>query len=635
MHRTGRSVILALVSAGALIGCGGNDTSSATMSTSSQSKQQQRSDKNFQSDYATALQELYISYYGRPADPAGLAYWEGVLLADNAPTDIQSLNAAYSTNAAVKAVVDSFGNSAESQALYGTGDPTAFITAVYNNVLGRTPDPGGLIYWVGLIVNHTMTQAQAALAIIAAAAAEPSTSSDEQLVANRLAVAGYFTYQVANQNALNAYSGNIANATIRDLLDGVTATSDATAYQLIVNRAIDALEFHTLAANVSNLTIEGLVLTDGTDTIAVPANATSITFPTRLHTDASYNVSIVSQPLGFTDACALSNSSGTMGNANISNVVVSCHPAVAVLTTLAGGGAPCRGSYGDGVGTAASFCDPRGMVVDVSGNVYVADGSNNLIRKITSAGLVTTLAGSGRIGSTNGTGAAASFWYPSGVAMDMSGNVYVADLGNNLIRKITSAGVVTTLAGSGSSGSADGTGTAASFNWPEGVAVDNSGNVYVADSSNNLIRKITSAGVVTTLAGSGSSGSADGIGTAASFNRPEGVAVDNSGNVYVADAGNRLIRKITSAGVVTTLAGGNGTAPAASILYPVALAVDALGNIYVADLYYASIRKVTSAGVVTTLATYIDRPMGVAVDNSGNIYVAAEQDNLIQKISPQ
>ncbi len=177
------------------------------------------------------------------------------------------------------------------------------------------------------------------------------------------------------------------------------------------------------------------------------------------------------------------------------------------------------------------------------------------ITALTSTPEVTTLAGSGSYGYADGTGTAASFNLPHGVAVDGSGNVYVADRNNNLIRKITSAGVVTTLAGSGSYGYADGTGTEATFRLPIGIAVDLSDNVYVADQFNHLIRKITSAGVVTTLAGSGSEGSADGTGTAASFKGPSGVAVDLSGNVYVADFENHLIRKITSAGVVTTLAG--------------------------------------------------------------------------------
>jgi hypothetical protein len=322
-----------------------------------------------------------------------------------------------------------------------------------------------------------------------------------------------------------------------------------------------------------------------------------------------------------------------------------------VVTTLAGSGS--SGSA-DGTGTAASFRGPSGVAVDGSGNVYVADDSNHLIRKITPGGVVTTLAGSGSLGSANGTGTAASFRGPSGVAVDGSGNVYVADRSNHLIRKITPGGVVTTLAGSGSAGSADGTGTAASFSYPEDVAVDGSGNVYVADRSNHLIRKITSAGVVTTLAGSGSEGSTNGTGKAASFYLPSGVAVDGSGNVYVADDSNLLIRKITSGGVVTTFAGSSGyagsadgTGTAASFFSPRGIAVDGSGNVYVADRHNQLIRKITSAGVVTTLAgsgssgsadgtgtaASFSNPYGVAVDGSGNVYVADSDNHLIRKIA--
>jgi sugar lactone lactonase YvrE len=216
----------------------------------------------------------------------------------------------------------------------------------------------------------------------------------------------------------------------------------------------------------------------------------------------------------------------------------------------------------NGTGVAAAFNGPTGVATDGSGNIYVADAVNNTIRKITSAGVVSTLAGTAGIkGHADGTGAAASFNYPNGVAVDVAGNVYVADSGNFTIRKITSAGVVTTLVGSaGTSGSSNGTGSAASFNFGgkylSGIAVDGNGNVYLADSNNYAVRMITSAGVVTTLAG-GQVGSADGTGTSASFGNLNGIVVDGSGNVYVADD-NYTIRKITSAGVTTTIAGVAG-----------------------------------------------------------------------------
>src|SRR5436190_3207012 len=206
------------------------------------------------------------------------------------------------------------------------------------------------------------------------------------------------------------------------------------------------------------------------------------------------------------------------------------------------------GGSADAAGSGAQFSKPTGIAVDTSGNIYVADTFNHTIRKITPTGIVTTVAGAAGVsGATDASGPAARFNQPGGIAVDAAGYLYVGDTANHTIRKITPAGTVSTLAGSaGISGSANATGTNAQFNLPQGVAVDSSGNVYVADYGNYTIRMITPAGAVSTLAGlAGNPGSIDDVGSNARFYQPEGVAVDAAGFVYVADTANGTIRRIS------------------------------------------------------------------------------------------
>lgn len=315
-------------------------------------------------------------------------------------------------------------------------------------------------------------------------------------------------------------------------------------------------------------------------------------------------------------------------------------------------------SAGSSDGKPGLFNGPYGVTLDAAKNLYVTDTVNNLIRKVSPAGQVSTLAGlAGASGSTNGTGSAARFDFPIGVAVDAAGNVFVSDSRTATLRRITPAGVVTTFAGSPYLyGSADGTGSAARFFLPYGLAIDGAGNVYVADGGNHLIRKVTPDGVVSTLAGSvNQPGAVNGAGTAARFNNPFGVAVDSAGNVYVADSGNHLIRKITAAGVVTTLAGTAGSAGSvdgvgvsARFDQPRGVAVNASGTVFVADYGNALLRSISPSGTVTTLAgsagvvgstdsvgsaARFYLPTGVAADGN-TVFVADTSNNLIRRAVP-
>jgi sugar lactone lactonase YvrE len=329
------------------------------------------------------------------------------------------------------------------------------------------------------------------------------------------------------------------------------------------------------------------------------------------------------------------------------------------FTTVAGQSGVRPGSQ-DGPGATALFSGPQGIAVDAVGNLYVADTGNQTIRKISPSGDVSTLAGTAGVGGhADGLGPAATFSAPAGIAVDSAGNVYVADAGNSLIRKISPAGAVTTMAG-GAARYADGTGPAAGFDAPDGVAVDAAGNLYVADTLDNAIRKITPDGAVTTLAGNPNlfvpSGE-DGTGPVARFNDPFGVAVDGTGNLYVADTANETIRRISPAGAVTTVAGAAGNAGtldaaggAARFNAPTGVAVDRQGNLYVCDSDNGTLRRIDPGGGVTTLAggpgqVYLGAGgigpaarfgnlTAVAVGPDGTVYLADSQDNTIRRGVP-
>lgn len=325
------------------------------------------------------------------------------------------------------------------------------------------------------------------------------------------------------------------------------------------------------------------------------------------------------------------------------------------MTTLAGT-AGLAGSN-DGTGAAARFNRPSGVALDSAGNIYIADSGNDTIRKLTPAGAVTTIAGSaGTPGSFNGTGAAARFNVPTDVEIDSAGTLYVADSQNDTIRKIAPTGAVTTIAGSALVEGSDDGGATARLATPLGLAIDGTGTLYIADSDNNAIRKLSTDGIVTTFVGApGLGGISDGVGTAAHFRKPAGVAVDRAGNIFVADQNADSIRKVMLSGVVTTFAGtsatvgsADGTGPAARFYQPEGVAVDDTGTLYVADSINATIRKITTDVVVTTFAGAVDMrgnvdgaggdarfstPFGMATDAAHNVYVSDGSSNTIRKIT--
>jgi uncharacterized repeat protein (TIGR01451 family) len=338
-------------------------------------------------------------------------------------------------------------------------------------------------------------------------------------------------------------------------------------------------------------------------------------------------------------------------------------PAVYTIFTFAGIGTMGYGGDG-GPATGATLDSPAGVAMDGAGNLYVADTYNSRIRKVSTAGIITTVAGNGTLGYSGDGGQAtgAELDYPQGVAVDGAGNLYIADTDNNRVRKVSTAGIITTVAGNGTAAySGDGgQATGAEIYQPEGVAVDGAGNLYVADTQNSRVRKVSTAGIITTVAGNGTLGySGDGgQATGAELYRPEGVAVDGAGNLYIADTDNNRVRKVSTAGIIATVA-GNGTAafsgdggPAAGaeLYQPAGVAVDGMGNLYIADAGNSRVREVSAADTITTIAgngsccrlgdggpatgAAIAGPSGVTVDSAGNVYIGAPASFAVRVLRP-
>jgi uncharacterized protein (TIGR03437 family) len=335
------------------------------------------------------------------------------------------------------------------------------------------------------------------------------------------------------------------------------------------------------------------------------------------------------------------------------------------ISTLAGNGT--SGSSGDGApASAAQLATPFGVVVNASGAVLISDQANNKIRQVTTDGNIGTVAGTGGR-SYSGDGAAATnslMAAPAGVALDNAGAVYFSDSLNDVVRKFSLSGNIATIAGNFNNGPGfsgdNGAATSASLNTPVGIAVDSTGNIYVADRLNNRIRKISATGTITAFAGNGVAGSSGdgGLATAATMRSPAGLAIDSAGTVYIADTGNHRVRKVTSDGKISNVAGigaagysGDlGNATLAGLNSPAGIAVDKTGNLYIADTSNSRIRRVSPGGIITTIAgngrfayagdggaatsASLFFPGGVAVGSSGNVYIADTQNNVVRVLTP-
>jgi serine/threonine-protein kinase len=386
---------------------------------------------------------------------------------------------------------------------------------------------------------------------------------------------------------------------------GTTITIAGTGFS--ATGANDIVNINGQAATVISAGANSLVVTipvkAGTGPVTITVASNSATGPVLTY-DFAYVVSTYAGgTAGFADGNLLSaqfkhptgiciDPSGNLYISDGGNYKIRKIAASGVVSTLAGS----TQGYIDGTPGSAQFEQPMGLCMSSTGTLYIVDQGAQAIRSLSTPGGVTTVSGGGE-GYVSGSISTAEFDNPAGICMNAAGTLFVADASNSLIRGISATKVFDIAGNPNQTGSADGSGTQAQFNDPFGICTDGNGNFYVADTYGQKIRKVTGAGVVTTIAGSDAEGAADGTGAAASFFQPVGICIDAAGNLYVADTQNHLIRKIATDGTVTTIAGtgsaGNadGVGTAASFNTPFGICVDAQGTLYVADTYNNIIRK--------------------------------------------
>ncbi len=542
------------------------------------------------------------------------------------------------------------------------------LQVVVANPTGVAYAPNGTVY---VISGNQIEQFNPSTGLVTTVAGKqaPGYSGDGGPATNAEL---YYPFGIAVDNAGNLYIADTGNSVIRKITaatgiittvagngsvgyagDGGTATSAELngPHGIAVDGAGNLYVADTYNQVIREVTVAGVISTVagngsyGYSGDAGAATSASLKLPFGVAVDAAGDLYIAD---------------------TYNSVIREVTAANGFINTVAGTGT--FGYSGDNsVATSAELNAPFGVTVDGAGNLYIADGQNSVIREVTAAtGVINTVAGNGSAGYSGDSGPAtgASLYLPFGIAVDGAGNLYIADTENSVIRMVTATGLIGTVVGGGSAGYVGdgGVATGADLNFPQAIAVDGGGNLYIADTDNSVVRKVSAAtGVISTVAGNGSYGYAgDGeAATSAELNEPQAIAVDGGGNLYIADTNNRVIRKVAAAtGIISTVAGtgsygysgDGGPATSAGLSDPYGIAVDAAGNLYIADTYNEVIRKVTIAtGVISTVAgngsggyagdggpatsAELSSPEGIAVDGAGNLYIADTYNSVIRKVT--